>query len=170
MVLTHRTGFPNWRKGGWRSGGKLPVRFQPGSQFGYSGEGFWYLQQVVEHVTDEPLDPWSQRVLLKPLKMSHSSCVWRKDYSKFAAAGYNSDSSVKKDRRRFDRTNAAFTLYTTPSHPRRNQRTSSWAAILSWRLPAHPTDAANRAQSLSSNGCVSPVADPSPRVWLRTPR
>lgn len=114
MVLTHTTGFPNWRKGGWRAGGELPVRFEPGSRFGYSGEGFWFLQQVVEHVTDESLEKWSQRVLLKPLKMSHSSYVWRNEYSKFAAAGHNADGSVKKDRRKFDQANAAFTLYTTP--------------------------------------------------------
>src|SRR5262249_49289907 len=32
MVLTHRTGFPNWRTG------KLDIKFTPGTQVSYSGE------------------------------------------------------------------------------------------------------------------------------------
>ena len=40
MALSHTSGFPNWRPGGWRSGRALRVLFEPGSQFGYSGEGF----------------------------------------------------------------------------------------------------------------------------------
>ena len=159
MVLTHTTGFPNWRKGGWRAGGKLPVRFQPGSRFGYSGEGFWYLQQVVEHVTGEPLDSWSQRVLLKPLNMRHSSYVWRNDYSKLAAVGHNADGSVKKDRRKFDRANAAFTLYTTPSdyarflnevmNPDRRAKHSLSASMLKRMLkPSVTSDKAGISRSL----------------------
>jgi CubicO group peptidase (beta-lactamase class C family) len=51
-VLTHRTGFPNWR-----SGGKpLTIQFTPGERFSYSGEGFVYLQRVVEKITGQPLD------------------------------------------------------------------------------------------------------------------
>lgn len=159
MVLTHTTGFPNWRKGGWRAGGKLPVRFQPGSRFGYSGEGFWYLQRVVEHVSDEPLEKWSQRVLLKPLKMNQSSYVWRNEYSKLAAAGHNADGSVKKDRRQFDRANAAFTLYTTPTdyarflievmNPDRNAKHSLSAGMLKQMLkPSVKSDTPGIARSL----------------------
>ena len=33
-VLTHQTGFPNWRNG------KLKFEFEPGTKFQYSGEGF----------------------------------------------------------------------------------------------------------------------------------
>ena len=45
MVLTHRTGFPNWRTG------KLDIKFTPGTQVSYSGEGFVYLGKVVENNT-----------------------------------------------------------------------------------------------------------------------
>jgi CubicO group peptidase (beta-lactamase class C family) len=34
-VLSHTTGFPNWRQGP-----DLPIQFTPGSQYQYSGEGF----------------------------------------------------------------------------------------------------------------------------------
>ncbi len=115
MVLQHTTGFPNWRKGGWRAGGELPVKFEPGSKFGYSGEGFWYLQQVVEHQLDERMEPWIQRVLLQPLEMRNTSYVWNREYDALAAAGHDSDGNVKSDRKPFDRDNAAFSMYTTPT-------------------------------------------------------
>lgn len=114
MVLYHTTGFPNWRKGGHRSGNPLKVRFEPGTKYGYSGEGFWYLQQVVEKITGEPLPPWIDRRLLKPLKMSHSSYVWRKDYARLAAAGHDLSGNVKPKRPHYKQGNAAYTLYTTP--------------------------------------------------------
>ena len=56
MVLSHTTGLPNWRKGGEEFDGPLPVMFAPGKRFGYSGEGFYYLQQVVERLRRE--SPW----------------------------------------------------------------------------------------------------------------
>ncbi|NQT40586.1 MAG: beta-lactamase family protein, partial [Planctomycetes bacterium] len=51
MVMLHRTGLPNWRKGGWRAGGPLLVLHEPDTRFTYSGEGYLYLQTVIEHLT-----------------------------------------------------------------------------------------------------------------------
>lgn len=54
MVLSHTTGFPNWREGSDDRAhpphGKLRLRWPPGTRWGYSGEGFSYLQQVVERL------------------------------------------------------------------------------------------------------------------------
>ncbi|MEO1045563.1 MAG: serine hydrolase domain-containing protein [Pseudomonadota bacterium] len=45
MVLSHRTGFPNWR---WENeDNALDIRFEPGTEFGYSGEGFEYLAHAI---------------------------------------------------------------------------------------------------------------------------
>jgi CubicO group peptidase (beta-lactamase class C family) len=68
QVLSHTTGWPNWRP---RS---EPLRREapPGTRFGYSGEGFVYLQRVIEHITREPLEQFMQTRLLQPLGM-HSS-------------------------------------------------------------------------------------------------
>src|SRR5215475_4594580 len=40
-VLSHTTGFPNWRSGA------LKIHFTPGERFSYSGEGFVYLSKVI---------------------------------------------------------------------------------------------------------------------------
>lgn len=114
MAFEHTTGFPNWREGGWRGGGPLPVNSEPGTEYGYSGEGYWYAQQVVEDVIGERMEPWMQRTVLEPLGMSHSSFVWQPEYEESAAAGHDAEGNMKSDRPHFERENAAYTLYTTP--------------------------------------------------------
>lgn len=113
MAFTHTTGFPNWRDGGWRSGGALPILFEPGSRYGYSGEGYWYVQQVVEEVLGERMEPWMQRTVLEPLGMEHSSYVWQEEFAESAAAGHDEEGHVKADRPHYERENAAYSLYTT---------------------------------------------------------
>ena len=46
MVLSHTTGFPNWRNQDGRKG--LTIDFDPGTQFQYSGEGYQYLALVLQ--------------------------------------------------------------------------------------------------------------------------
>ncbi len=50
MVLSHRSGLPNW------GGERLELAFDPGTAFNYSGEGYVYLQRVVEDLTGVSLD------------------------------------------------------------------------------------------------------------------
>jgi len=73
MVMNHTSGFPNWRPNGWLGGKPLKIRFEPGSRHGYSGEGFLYLQRVVEHITGKPLQTFMRKKLLEPIGMTSSS-------------------------------------------------------------------------------------------------
>ncbi|HJS74537.1 MAG TPA: serine hydrolase domain-containing protein, partial [Vicinamibacteria bacterium] len=90
LVLSHATGFPNWRKGRWTDApGPLRIEFDPGARFGYSGEGFEYLKDAVERVTGEPVESFLQERVLKPLGMRESSFVWQDAYERTAAAGHD---------------------------------------------------------------------------------
>ena len=49
-VLTHTSGLPNWR----HAPGPLEPATEPGETYAYSGEGYFFLQRVVERVMDRP--------------------------------------------------------------------------------------------------------------------
>lgn len=70
-VLTHTTGFPNWRQTP-----ELPIQFTPGSQYQYSGEGFSYLQSVVVEITGKSFERFMLDNILVPLGMTSSSITW----------------------------------------------------------------------------------------------
>jgi CubicO group peptidase (beta-lactamase class C family) len=110
MALSHTTGFPNWRP----KGQPLKVLHEPGTQFGYSGEGIYFLQNVVEEITGEGYEPYMQRMLLQPLGMKSSSHVWQAEFAPHAAAGHDGEGKVKPDRKLYSKPNAAYSLYTTP--------------------------------------------------------
>ncbi len=79
MVLSHATGLPNW------GGDTLRLRFDPGTDYGYSGEGFVFLQKVLEHSTGLSLDALAQREVFQPLGMTRSSYVWQQRFAGTAA-------------------------------------------------------------------------------------
>ncbi len=111
MVLSHTTGFPNWRTNGWEKGGPLPLRYDPGTRFTYSGEGFLYLQRVVEHITDTPIQSYMQKTLLGPLQMTNSSLVWEDRFSLQAAAGHDAQGKPLANRKHYRDANVAYSLY-----------------------------------------------------------
>src|SRR6185295_14128058 len=84
-VLSHTTGLPNWRQ----QPGQLAPAFEPGQKFSYSGEGYFYLQRVVEAVTGKPFNRFMREQVLDPLGMKQSSYVWRPDFESRMAAGYD---------------------------------------------------------------------------------
>jgi CubicO group peptidase (beta-lactamase class C family) len=117
MVLSHTSGFPNWRPGEWQSGNPLIVEFEPGTRFGYSGEGFLYLQRVIEHITGTPYCEYVDRNLFKPLGLTLSSHEWQDHYHDIAAVHHNAQGQPQPDNNRFiyDTAVSAYSLYCTPS-------------------------------------------------------
>lgn len=110
MVLSHRTGFPNWRKN--RRSSELAMRWAPGERFGYSGEGFVYLQKVVEKITGKPLNDLMVERVFIPLQMTRSSYVWQPAFDTNFA--YPHDQEGKPEPKyRSNQANTAYSLQTT---------------------------------------------------------
>jgi CubicO group peptidase (beta-lactamase class C family) len=75
-VLSHQTGFPNWRTD--NGAVKLHFNFEPGTRFGYSGEGYEYLRRALERKFRQPLNKLLDSILLKPLGMNDTR-YWADD-------------------------------------------------------------------------------------------
>jgi CubicO group peptidase (beta-lactamase class C family) len=86
-VLTHSTGFPNWRQP--RNAKTLPVHFTPGERFSYSGEGFVYLSRAVEQITGMKFDEYVREAVFKPLAMTSSSFSWQDRYKQLKAFNHD---------------------------------------------------------------------------------
>src|SRR5688572_12070761 len=89
-VLSHTSGFQNWRS----KEKALQIHFTPGEQHRYSGEGYYYLQSVVTHLTGHvnredcatyerdlkvcatDMDAYMKANVLVPLGMSSSGYLW----------------------------------------------------------------------------------------------
>ena len=113
IALSHRTGFPNWRPKKWTDDPEpLEIEFDPGSRFQYSGEGYGYLQHVLEQVTGETLDVYLQRVVLEPLGMVDSSFVWEERFETVYASPHDGE-GVAGEKWRPREAIAAGTLQTT---------------------------------------------------------
>jgi CubicO group peptidase (beta-lactamase class C family) len=69
-VLTHRTGFPNWRS--MNPDNKLDLKFTPGTKYNYSGEGFEYLKIVVEKITGKKVEQVLQEEVIQPMSLYHT--------------------------------------------------------------------------------------------------
>jgi CubicO group peptidase (beta-lactamase class C family) len=113
MILTHTSGMPNWRKGGEERGAPIPIYFKPGTKFNYSGEGLYYLQRVVEHITQESLESLARRNLFEKLGFESTSFIWTEKLNSQIATGHDALGNCIS-RGNYKHSNAAYTLYTTP--------------------------------------------------------
>ncbi len=107
-VLSHTTGFPNWRP----EGQPLRIHFEPGERFSYSGEGFVYLQKAVENLTGQTLEALMRRLVFEPLRMTSSSYTWQNRFNGRKARGHDVIGSPLGLRRPAE-ANAAASLQTT---------------------------------------------------------
>jgi D-alanyl-D-alanine-carboxypeptidase/D-alanyl-D-alanine-endopeptidase len=87
MCLMHTTGFPVWR---WfEPDQKLRIKTDPGTRYNYSGEGIYFLQFVIEHVTHKNYETIAQERVFKPLSMSNTSQVWQSQFDDYLCYGHN---------------------------------------------------------------------------------
>lgn len=80
-VLSHQTGFPNWRRED-----KLSFSFEPGTAYQYSGEGFEYLREALEREFNSPIEDLAKSWIFEPFGMTETRFIWdeRMDESRFA--------------------------------------------------------------------------------------
>jgi CubicO group peptidase (beta-lactamase class C family) len=86
-LLDHTTGFANFR--GLEDDHKLQIHYDPGTHYGYSGEGINLAQFVVEKVTGKSATQLMQEELFGPLKMSRTSMIWLPRFESDFADGYD---------------------------------------------------------------------------------
>lgn len=112
MILSHTSGFPNWRNGEEERNGPLPIYFAPGERFSYSGEGYYYLQRVVEKITGKTLEDYANESLFQPLGLRHTSYVWDEDIDSLISCGHDTSGNFLA-KSKYTHSNSAYTLYTT---------------------------------------------------------
>ena len=115
MVLSHKTGLSNWAASpsseDWPSA-PIAFAFKPDSTFGYSGEGYAFLQRAVEKIRGKSLQRIAEEEVFIPFGMKLSSYGWRDEYDTMAADGYNANEE-NRGKGRHPRENSAYTLRTT---------------------------------------------------------
>lgn len=101
IVLSHRTGFLNWR---WNNGQtKLAFQFDPGTRYQYSGEGFEYLRSALEKKFGKSLEELSRHYLFKPLAMSDTRFTWDTAFDRRFASWHDKDgNNTYETRKRYD--------------------------------------------------------------------
>lgn len=90
MILSHRSGFPNWREN--EDDKKLKIKFEPGTNYEYSGEGYQYLAMVLKHIegTDwKGLETIFQEKIAKPIGLEHTVFIPTAYTNKNKAEPYN---------------------------------------------------------------------------------
>lgn len=74
FALTHRTGFPNWR---FETRDRLVFQRDPGTQVGYSGEGFEYLARFAERRTGTAFERLAEDLVFRPAGMTRTAYTRR---------------------------------------------------------------------------------------------
>ena len=98
MLLNHTPGFPNFRF--LNPDEKLDFKFDPGSRYAYSGEGYNLLQFVLEEGLRMDAGREMERRVFERFGMTRTSMTWRDDFQENVAHGYALDGKLEKHRAR----------------------------------------------------------------------
>ncbi len=89
ILLTHTTGFANFR---WlEEDRKLRFHYDPGTRYGYSGEGFYIAQLILEEALHLDVGQEMQRRVFDRFGMTRTSMQWRPDFQANLADGFQAD-------------------------------------------------------------------------------
>ena len=93
MLLTHTSGFANLR---WfEPDQRLRFHHDPGTRYGYSGEGFYLLQFVLEQGLGLDVGLEMQTRIFDRFGLTRTSMSWRPDFAENLADGYAADGSME---------------------------------------------------------------------------
>lgn len=92
IVLTHRTGFLNWRY--MEDDEVLRFHANPGDEFGYSGEGMEYLRRFIEQKTNRKFEEWVQELVFDPMGMQNSTVVAREKFTSQLVSPHDQDGKL----------------------------------------------------------------------------
>ncbi|MEO8453833.1 MAG: serine hydrolase domain-containing protein [Sphingomicrobium sp.] len=93
ILLTHSPGFANF--GFLEPDGRLRFHFEPGARYAYSGDGFILLQFVLERGLGLDLGKEMQRRVFDRFGMRNTSMIWRPDFRRNLADGWNLQGKVE---------------------------------------------------------------------------
>jgi CubicO group peptidase (beta-lactamase class C family) len=110
ILLSHTTGLANFAF--VEPDQKMRFHFQPGSRYGYSGEGYILLQFVLETGLGLKVGDEMQRRVFDRFGMTRTSMMWRADFAENLADGYGLDGAFTAHDRR-SRPRAAGSMDTT---------------------------------------------------------
>ncbi len=93
ILLTHSSGFANF--GFLEPDGRLRFHFEPGTRYAYSGDGFILLQFVLERGLGLQLGKGMQRRVFDRFGMRNTSMIWRPDFRRNLADGWDLQGKVE---------------------------------------------------------------------------
>jgi CubicO group peptidase (beta-lactamase class C family) len=99
MLLSHTSGLANFAT--LETDKKMHLRFKPGAQFLYSGEGINLVQFVIEQQQHKPLDELMQEAIFTPLGMTQTGIIYRKDFDANVADRFDLNEVFHSQTRRF---------------------------------------------------------------------
>lgn len=85
QALTHTAGLQNWR---FDMEDPFEFAFEPGTDFSYSGEGFFYVQRVIEQITGQSIESFLQERVLRPSGMVNSTYIWNEKHETSISMGH----------------------------------------------------------------------------------
>ena len=111
LLLSHQSGFPNWR---WHTAdGKLAFQFDPGTGYQYAGEGYEYLRLAIQAKLGLSWEQLADSLIFRPLEMKDSRLVWDSLMSEERFAQWHNAEGEKYELFKRDQAVASDDLMTT---------------------------------------------------------